>query len=246
MHKLRQLGLNTNTDTPDTAHQLDVEAVAAEVAYTRTNTQPSCSGGGEPDRVPNIFKEAVSPPQVTRWKTASDKEIASLKKHGVFKLVPIASVPAGNKVVGTRWVLKLKADSTYKGRLVVQGFSQILDMNVTCDHANGAITINQKYFTEDVVQRYGMDGCNPAYYTPEVEPGLSLSQPEEKMLNEVEKRCYQAITGAVIYLAQVTRYDIFYAVNQLARTMSKPTKAHMGAVKHLLRYLAGSTDFSIT
>ena len=28
--------------------------------------------------------------------------------------------------------------------------------------------------------------------------------------------------------------------------MSKPSKAHMGAAKHLLRYLAGSTDFSIT
>ena len=30
LHKLGQLGLYTNTDTPDTAHQLDVEAVAAE------------------------------------------------------------------------------------------------------------------------------------------------------------------------------------------------------------------------
>ena len=38
LHKLRQLGLYTNTDTPDTAHQLDAEAVAAEVAYTMTNT----------------------------------------------------------------------------------------------------------------------------------------------------------------------------------------------------------------
>ena len=45
------LGLYTNADTPDTAHQLDAEAVPAEVAHIRTNTQPSCSGGGESDRV---------------------------------------------------------------------------------------------------------------------------------------------------------------------------------------------------
>ena len=38
MHKLRQLGLYANTETPYTAHQLDVEAVAAEVAYTMTDT----------------------------------------------------------------------------------------------------------------------------------------------------------------------------------------------------------------
>ena len=47
LDKLRQLGRYTNTDTPDTAYQLDDEAVLAEVAYTRSNTQPSCSGGGE-------------------------------------------------------------------------------------------------------------------------------------------------------------------------------------------------------
>ena len=38
LHKLRQLGLSTNTDTPDAAHQLDAEAVSAEVAYSRSNT----------------------------------------------------------------------------------------------------------------------------------------------------------------------------------------------------------------
>ena len=48
---MRQLDRYTNTNTPDTAQQLDAEAVSAEVAYTRSNTQPSCSGGGELDRV---------------------------------------------------------------------------------------------------------------------------------------------------------------------------------------------------
>ena len=47
-------------------------------------------------------------------------------------------------------------------------------------------------------------------------------------------------------ITQVFRYDILYTVNQFARTMSKPSKAHVGAAKHLLRYLAGSTDFWIT
>lgn len=49
-----------------------------------------------------------------------------------------------------------------------------------------------------------------------------------------------------MYLAQVSRYNILYAVNQLAWEMSKPSKTHMGVAKHLLRYLAGSTDSSST
>ena len=45
LHELRQLDLYTNTDTLNTAHQLDADVVATEVAYTMTDTQPSCSGG---------------------------------------------------------------------------------------------------------------------------------------------------------------------------------------------------------
>ena len=66
-----------------------------------TNTQLSCSGGGEPDRAPNTFKKAMGLPQAARWKIATDKEIASLEKHGVVNLVPITSVLSGHHVYGT-------------------------------------------------------------------------------------------------------------------------------------------------
>ena len=92
-------------DTPDTAHQLDAEVVVAEDAYTMTNTQLSCSGGGESDRILNTFKEPMDPPQAARLKEALDKDIASLENHVVFGLVQIASVPAGHKFVSIRWVL---------------------------------------------------------------------------------------------------------------------------------------------
>ena len=65
-------------------------------------------------------------------------------------------------------------------------------------------------------------------------------------MNKEDERRFQAITGSVMCLGQVTRYDIGYAVNQLARAMCKPSKAHMAAAKHLLRYLAGTTNFAIT
>ena len=110
-----------------------------------TNTQLSYWGGGEPVRVPNTFNKAMSLPQPVHWKSASGKKIASLEKHVFFKLVPIISVPVGHKVVDTSWVLKIKVDSAYKCRLIVQGFSQILGMSVTSDHEKGTITVSQKY-----------------------------------------------------------------------------------------------------
>ena len=62
LHELGQLGLFPKMDAPDTANQLDAEVVVADVAYTMTNTQPSCSGGGESDGILNILKEAIDLP----------------------------------------------------------------------------------------------------------------------------------------------------------------------------------------
>ena len=52
--------------------------------------------------------------------------------------------------------------------------------------------------------------------------------------------------GCLMYIAQVLGYDIMFAASQLARPMAKPSKKHMVAAKHTLRYLAGTTDFIIT
>ena len=88
-----------------------------------------------------------------------------------------------------------------------------------------------------------MDNCKPVG-TAGIGLELSTKQPEETPLSE-ESRRYQAITGSVMYLAQIWRYDIMYSSGQLARAMLRPAKVHMGAAKHLLRYLAGTADFTI-
>ena len=78
---------------------------------------------------------------------------------------------------------------------------RVLGMNVARDREEGTITINQKDYTEEIIQRYGMRDCNPAYI-PGVGPELSLDQPEETLLNEEGKRRYQSIMGATMFLAQ--------------------------------------------
>ena len=89
LHELLQLGIYINMDTPDTAHQLDAKAAAAEPAYTMTNTQPSCLGGGKYNLIPNNFKETMDLPQAARWKKALDNVVASLEKHSAFELLLI-------------------------------------------------------------------------------------------------------------------------------------------------------------
>ena len=118
-------------------------------------------------------------------------------------------------------------------------------MGVTREYEKGTMAITQGKYTKSLLERYDMASCNSTY-TPGVGNELSLDQPEERLLNREEKQGFQAITSSVMYLGYVTRYDILYAVNQLAREMSKPSKAHMAAAKHLLRCLAQTVDFAIT
>ena len=129
---------------------------------------------------------------------------------------------------------------------IIGEVSLVLGMGVTRDREKGTMTITQDNYTKSLLERYGMGNCNPTY-TSGVGGELSLDQPEEKLLSKEEKQHFlQAITGSVMYPGQVTRYDILYFINQLARVMSKPSKAHMVPAHHLFFYLAGTTDFAIT
>ena len=62
------------------------------------------------------------------------------------------------------------------------------------------------------------------------------------MLDSTDIQLCQAITESLMFLGQCTRHDIIFTVNQLARAMSKPSKLHKAAAKHLLLYLNGDTS----
>ena len=101
--------------------------------------------------------------------------------------------------------------------------SLALGMRVTRDRERGTLTIAQENYTKYILDRFGMGTCNPLS-TPGSGSELSAEQPEETLLNAEDKQRYQTITGSVLYLAQITRYDIMYSTCQLARAMSTPAK----------------------
>jgi hypothetical protein len=100
----------------------------------------------------------------------------------------------------------------------------------------------------DILERFGMSDCKPISTPMQPNSRLSRSQcpqtPEE--VEFMKTIPYLAAVGALMYLATSTRPDIAYTVGCLARFNSNPGIVHWHAVKHLLHYLKGTADYSIT
>ncbi|XP_021719308.1 uncharacterized protein LOC110686983 [Chenopodium quinoa] len=56
---------------------------------------------------------------------------------------------------------------------------------------------------------------------------------------------YRSLCGALQYLT-FTRPDISYAVQQVCLFMHAPQVAHMNALKRIIRYLRGTSDYGLT
>ena len=75
---------------------------------------------------PISYQEAIASVNKSKWKDAMEAEMRSLEHNDVWELVEL---PKGCKVVGSKWVFKVKVDSDgrverYKARLVAQGLTQ--------------------------------------------------------------------------------------------------------------------------
>ena len=62
--------------------------------------------------------------------------------------------------------------------------------------------------------------------------------------NAVNETLYRSMIGSLLYLT-VSHPDIAFSMGVCARYQSKPKKSHIQAVKRILRYVNGTTEFGI-
>ncbi|XP_039309655.1 secreted RxLR effector protein 161-like [Solenopsis invicta] len=61
----------------------------------------------------------------------------------------------------------------------------------------------------------------------------------------MSNRPYRELVGSLIYLANATQPDIAFAAVTLSRFCSDPGEAHWSYAKRILRYLKGTSHYSI-
>ena len=126
--------------------------------------------------------------------------------------------------------------------------SYLLGIEITRDRPNRTISLSQRQYIIDTLERFGFSGCSPVHTPMLASVHLSKTMcpttPEEAA--EMRKVPYANAVGALNWLATCTCPDIAYTVSQLGRFNANPGKQHWAVVKHLFRYLKATMDLKLT
>lgn len=128
-----------------------------------------------------------------------------------------------------------------------------LCLSLELEHKENEILVHQSAYTERLLRRFNMDKCHPLSapmvvrsLDPQKDPFRPKQEGEDILGSEVP---YLNAIGRLMYLAQCTRQctrpDIAFAVNLLARFSSEPTWRHWNGIKHIFRYLRGTTNLEL-
>lgn len=93
-----------------------------------------------------------------------------------------------------------------------------------------------------------MNECNSAKTPMDMSQRLTkdMSPTNEASREEMKNIPYQSAVGSILFVAQLTRPDIQYAVGAVSRFNNNPGPNHWMAVKRILRYLKGTINYKLT
>ena len=117
-------------------------------------------------------------------------------------------------------------------------------LNITCTYDADAAQfyLSQPDYIERLLEEYGMqqsyDVSTPALDS-ERERWESKDLP---LLDDRNKKRYQALVGSLLYLMHATRPDIAYTIIRLSQYSAYPRSPHWDGLKRVLRYLKGTKD----
>ena len=152
-------------------------------------------------------------------------------------------------IIGTQNEIQ-KASNYLKGEFEMKDLGQTkYCLGLQIEHSQKGIFVHQSTYTKRVLKRFNMDKATPLS-TPMVVRSLNVENDPFRPSEENEEILgpetpYLSAIGALMYLANCTRPDISFAINLLARFSSSPTRRHWNGIKHVFRYLQGTTDLGL-
>ena len=92
------------------------------------------SGPTEPKPFLEAWHSSVEEER-NNWQIPTRKEIKSMINRWVWRKIDKVKIPENRRLIGNKWVFKIKRDGTYRARLVALGYSQIPGVDSTDNFA---------------------------------------------------------------------------------------------------------------
>lgn len=107
-----------------------------------------------------------------------------------------------------------------------------------------SIELDQEHYIGEILERFGMTNCKPVGTPSDTHAKLSIATftPDTSLVSIIP---FQEAVCSLLFLAQCTRPDISFAVNDVSRFNSQHSEDHWKAVKRILRYLKGTANFKL-
>ncbi|KAE8892612.1 hypothetical protein PF003_g23223 [Phytophthora fragariae] len=113
-------------------------------------------------------------------------------------------------------------------------------LGIEVEQTSDTVTLRQGKYAREVLETFGYDNAHAVGNPMEANVRFVPLGDNEESDTSFE---YRKAIGMLMYLATGTRPDLAYAVGQLNRFVSKPSNKHVGALKRVLRYLAGTVAY---
>ena len=113
-------------------------------------------------------------------------------------------------------------------------------MEIERDRTKKQISISQKGYVSRMLERFGMSEAKSLTTPMDSSCRLDIEDSKDAFVCP-----YREAIGCLNYLSQISRPDITFAVNRLARYCNKPQIVHWNAVKTIMRYLKGTSSYSL-
>ena len=116
-----------------------------------------------------------------------------------------------------------------------------LGFQVSRDRESDDVIVTQETYAEQLLVQADMQKCKSVDtpFPPDI--NFTEADSEDKLDAQLASK-YRSLVGGLLYLARGTRPDLAVGVNILSRYVSKAGKRHYAALRHMLRYIRGTTS----
>jgi hypothetical protein len=145
-------------------------------------------------------------------------------------------------------ISELKSQLSLKFEMKDLGSAKfILGMEIIRDRVGRKLWLSQRKYITNVLERFNMTDCKqqvvPMLHGTKLSVNDSPKSPDE--IEDMKRVPYASAVGSLMYAMVSTRPDIAQAVGVLSRFMANPGKSHWDALKRVLRYLKGTSQYAL-